>query len=51
MADRLERARARYDERAWADALADFRAAATEGPLDAGDLERMAVSAYWLQVG
>jgi DNA-binding NarL/FixJ family response regulator len=42
----LERGRAAYDQKRWADAFAELRAADGEGPLGIDDLERLAVAAH-----
>src|SRR6266849_2182405 len=42
----LERGRDHFDQRRWSDAYADLAAAAATGPLDADDLERLAMAAY-----
>jgi DNA-binding CsgD family transcriptional regulator/tetratricopeptide (TPR) repeat protein len=42
----LERARTRFDEKAWGEALALFQAAEPAAPLEPEDLERLATSAY-----
>ena len=46
MSGPVEHARAAFAGQAWAEAFAGFSAAAAEGPLDAADHERSAISAY-----
>jgi ATP/maltotriose-dependent transcriptional regulator MalT len=46
MAHSVERARAAFARRDWADAFAAFAATAAQGPLEAADHERLAVCAY-----
>src|SRR4051812_48222269 len=45
-AGNLDRARRSYSERAWADAFQAFSHADQESPLEAEDLEQLALSAY-----
>jgi hypothetical protein len=45
-AGNLDRARRSYCERAWADAFQAFSHADQESPLEAEDLEQLALSAY-----
>jgi DNA-binding CsgD family transcriptional regulator/tetratricopeptide (TPR) repeat protein len=46
MTTAVERARAAFARRSWTEAFESYRAAAGPAPLDAGDLERLAVCAY-----
>src|SRR5262245_41866236 len=45
---RLDRARGSYERCAWADAFQAFSAADRDIPLEAGDLERLALAAYFV---
>jgi DNA-binding CsgD family transcriptional regulator len=47
-ADRAQRGRSSFERRSWGDAFAHLTAAASEGPLSAEDLERIAVAAYMM---